>query len=77
MWLYVYASMTHIYPKDLVLKAWNKIQGAMSQTGKVEEGCVPIMTFSKARHERLFPGAREMELGRFAVACGAIHIMLS
>jgi hypothetical protein len=55
LWLYIYASMTHIYAKDLVLKAWNKIQGAMSRIGKVKEGCVPIMTFSKARHERLFP----------------------
>ena len=55
MWLYIYASMTHIYAKDLVLKAWNKIQGAMSQIGKVKEGCVSVMTFSKARHERLFP----------------------
>jgi hypothetical protein len=26
LWLYIYASMTHIYAKDLVLKAWNKIQ---------------------------------------------------
>jgi hypothetical protein len=43
------------HAKDLVLKAWDKIQGAMSQIGKVKEGCVSIMTFSKARHERLFP----------------------
>jgi hypothetical protein len=69
--------MTHIYAKDLVLKVWDKIQGAMSRIGKVKEGCVPIMTFSKARHERLFPRTREMELDRFAVACGAIHNMLS
>jgi hypothetical protein len=68
--------MTHIYAKDLVLKAWNKVQGAMSPIGKVKEGCVPIMTFSKARHERLFPRAREMELDRFAVVCGAIYDML-
>jgi hypothetical protein len=47
--------MTHIYAKDLVLKAWNKIQRAMLQIRKVKEGYVPIMTFSKVRQERLFP----------------------
>ena len=55
MWFFDYASMTHIYAKDLVVKAWDKIEGAMSWIGKVKEGCVPIMTFSKARHGRLFP----------------------
>jgi hypothetical protein len=67
--------MTHIYAKDLVLKAWNKIQGAVSQIGKVKEGCTDYDVQQSKARETVSLNER-MELGRFAVACGAIHDML-
>jgi hypothetical protein len=55
LWLFDYANMTHIYAKNSEPMARSKIQRAMSRSGYVREGCVPFMTFSKARLRKLFP----------------------